>query len=100
MLSSAGAGWSDGNSPIYNKSLTAGFIRHFAHRSDLLGFAVNWGDPPQIALREQTTAELFYRLQFAQNLAITPSLQLLIDPALNPTEDQVWLFGLRVRISL
>ena len=41
-----------------------------------------------------------YSVQFAQNLAIAPSLQLLIDPALNPMEDRIWLFGLRMRLSL
>ena len=44
--------------------------------------------------------EGFYRLQFSQNLAITPSLQLLIDPAGNPADDEIWVFGVRMRLTL
>ena len=45
-------------------------------------------------------SEFFYRVQFAQNLAITPSLQLLKDPALNPVHDTVWVWGIRFRLTL
>jgi porin len=38
-------------------------------------------------------------VQLAQNLAITPDVQLIIDPALNPDEDVLWIFGLRARLA-
>jgi len=94
------AGWSDGSSPMYNKTLTVGAVYHVARRSDLLGIGMNWGEPSSAELRDQYTGELFYRLQFAQNLAITPSVQLIIDPALNPDEDEVWIVGARARVTL
>ena len=93
------AGWSDGLAPLFNKNLTLGFIRRF-HRRDLLGLGVNWGEPSVDTLRDQYTAELFYRFQFAQNLAFTPSVQLLVDPALNLNEDEIWVAGLRMRVDL
>lgn len=93
------AGWSEGSAPIYNKSLTAGMIYALTRRSDLTGVAVNWGDPPDDSLPEQVTVEAFYRLQFAQNLALTIGGQLLVDPALNPAQDRVWLLSLRVRAT-
>lgn len=93
------AGLSDGTAPIYNRSVSAGFIRHFAYRSDLIGLGINRGDPPDDSLREQITIEAFYRFQLAQNLAITPSVQLLMDPALNPEHDEVWVTGLRLRFT-
>jgi porin len=97
----AKAGWSDGSAPLYNESYTVGMLHYFAGRSDLLGLATNWGDPPNgSGLNDQTTTELFYRLQLAQNLAITPSLQLVTDPALNPNEDDIWIFSLRARLTL
>ena len=49
---------------------------------------------------DQTTVELFYRLILAQNLQLTPSIQMLFDPALNPEDDFVWAYGLRLRLSL
>jgi len=78
-------GWSDGAAPIYN---------------EILGIGLNWGDPPDDSLREQWTAEMFYRLQLSQNLQVTPSVQWLHDSALNTEEDDALVFGLRLRLSL
>lgn len=97
----AKAGWSDGSAPLYNESYTLGMLHYFANRSDLLGLATNWGEPPGgSGLSDQWTTELFYRLQLAQNLAITPSLQYITDPGLNPSEDSLTIFGLRLRLTL
>lgn len=93
------AGWSHGSAPIYNKSATAGLIRKLRYRSDLLGIGFNWGDPPDASLREQKTLEAFWNIQLAQNLALTPSIQLLLDPALNPDDDRVWVGGIRARLT-
>jgi porin len=95
----ARAGFSDGSAAIYNQSATVGFIRHFAFRSDLVGLGVNWGDPPDETLSEQVTVEGFYSFQLAQNLAITPSVQYLKDPAFNPDHDEIWIAGLRLRFT-
>jgi len=81
------------------KILMPGLIRKFMYRSDLVGISANWGSPPDKSLEDQTTIEAFWRFQFSQGFAITPSLQLLLDPALNPAEDKVWVFGLRARLA-
>ena len=94
------AGWSDGEAPLMNATATLGLLHYRANRSDLVGFAGNWGDPADDALDDQYTAELFYRFQIAQNLAITPHVQLIVDPALNPDEDYIWIGGLRMRLTL
>jgi len=94
------AGWSEGDAPIYEEAYTLGFMRKYRRNSDLLGLAINWGQPPQNGLDAQTTGELFYRVQLAQNLALTPNIQLLKDPALNDQDDAVWVMGLRVRLTL
>ena len=93
------AGWSDGAAPLMNATSTIGFMRRYQKR-DLMGLGFNWGDPSNDDLRDQYSTELFYRLQFAQNLALTPSLQWLVDPALNTDKDQIWIFGLRMRVTL
>lgn len=92
------AGWSEGSTPIYNKSATVGLQRTFAYRSDTAGIGFNWGELPG-DLGEQITMEGFWNIQFAQNLAITPSVQYLGDPALNPTDDSVWIASLRMRLT-
>lgn len=94
------AGWSEGEAPIYNKTITGGLTYKLDNRTDELGFAFNWGDPAAAGLDDQITSELFYKLQLAQNLAITPSVQYLIDPAQNPDEDSITIVGLRFRLTL
>ena len=93
-------GWSDGAAPLANESVTLGFIHYIKKRSDLLGLAVNWSDPADDALEDQTVGELFYRLQFAQNLALTPAVQFVQDPALNDDEDQIVITSVRARLTL
>ena len=97
-------GWSDVDAPndpqIYERSVTLGGIYYVAARSDLAGFAVNYGELAAPDLDTQTTAELFYRLQLARNLALTPSVQWLYDPALNDETDRITVFGLRLRATL
>jgi porin len=50
-------------------------------------------------LDDQYTLEMFYRLQIFQHWTVNGDLQLLIDPALDPTRDKVWVFGLSARIN-
>jgi porin len=68
-----------------------------------LGFGMNWGRPNEAVfgsgLDDQFAAEAYYRLQLTKELAVTPSIQLLVDPALNPQEDAIWVFGLRARLA-
>ena len=93
------AGYSDGGGALLEASVNGGIGYYFKESKDLIGFGLNWGRPPDSGLDDQYTAELFYRLQIAQNLAITPDVQLIIDPALNPDEDMLWVFGLRARLA-
>lgn len=91
-------GWSGGSAPIYSQSYTGGFIIRPNLNKDLVGIAVNWGETQDGV--GQLSNELFYRFQFSQNFAITPSLQFLINPGLNTQLDNVFIFGLRGRIAL
>ena len=71
---------------------------------DQLGFGVNWGRPNKTVLGhdldDQYSIEAYYRWQLTKGIAITPDVQLLINPALNPDEDTIWVFGLRARLAL
>jgi porin len=61
----------------------------------------NWGDPNDdvfsSATNNQYAIETYYRSQITREFSITPSVQLLISPALNPDKDSLWVFGLRGR---
>lgn len=93
------AGISSGSAPAFNRIVSAGFLKGFEHSSDELGVGFNWGDPSNSAYHEQTSAEVFYRFHLAQNLAITPSLQFVHNPGLNPEGGDYWIGGLRARLT-
>jgi len=46
-------------------------------------------------LRDEYTIELLYRLNLLQRFTITPDVQVLFHPALNPGTDIVGVFGLQ-----
>ena len=68
-----------------------------------LGFGLNWGEVNESTygrgLRDQYTAELYYRIQFWEDLAIAPDVQYIRNPALNPAANALWVFGLRARLA-
>ena len=53
-----------------------------------------------VGLKDQYTAELFYRLQVTPSFALTPDLQYVVDPALNPNSSSIWYAGFRARLAL
>ena len=93
------AGWADGDAPLMHKALTGGLFRYCDCRGDLVGVAFTWEDPADKMLHEQDTFEFFYRVQLAKSLAITPSVQVLIDPAQNPNTAAITIFGCRIRAT-
>ena len=97
-------GYSKDGGALWERSVGAGLGYYMAGRRDLLGLGVNWGRPSESSfgpgLDDQYTTELFYRLQFSPNFALTPDVQWIIDPANNPDKDQIWVLGLRARLAL
>ena len=64
----------------------------------VIGFGFNWGRPNQTSfgdLNDQYTTELFWRYQLTKELAVTPSIQSINNPALNDDEDNLWAFALQ-----
>ncbi len=78
-----------------HRSLTSGFLYYLPYRGDLTGVVFTWDDPADRTLDEQNTFEYFYRVQLSKSFAITPSVQVLINPALNPNDNAVTIFGVR-----
>jgi carbohydrate-selective porin OprB len=85
---------------MMSRSATAGFAHIWKAYLDVFGFAANYSQPADERLREQTTMETFIKIKLAQNIAVTPSFQWLIHPALNPKQDNIQIYGLRVRVTL
>jgi porin len=89
---------------LLQHSISTGLGYQPIQGSHLLGFGVNWGQVNentfQEGLDDQFTLELFYRLQLSSKVAITPDVQYMINPALNPEQSSIFLYSLRARIVL
>jgi len=96
------AGYAEDGGALWERSVSAGFGYYPGNRSDVLGVGLNWSRPAEDVfgpgLDDQYTAEIYYRFQVMKVLSVTPDMQLIIDPALNPEEGSVWVFGLRARL--
>ena len=92
------AGYSEGTATTLERSISAG-VGIQRGNFNLLGLSLNWGQPPG-DLSDQYTAEVFYRFQLFPNFTLTPDLQFIIDPALDPDQERLVVFGLRVRVTL
>lgn len=93
-------GISTGNASLSQQSAMLGLNLATSQMADVLGVSVNWSLTNSINNTDQWTMELFYRYQLASNLALTPALQWLINPA-NQTEVTDYLLGsFRLRFTL
>ena len=83
-------------------SVSAGLGYQPRPGGDVLGIGLNWGRPNHDTygadLNSQYTSEMYYRWQVEKHVQITPSVQLLVDPALNPDDEVIAVFGLRARV--
>jgi len=98
------AGYAKDGGALWQGSVSTGLGYHTRKGSDVIGFGINWSRPNEDTLGadldDQYTAEVYYRLQLFKILTVTPDVQLLFDPALNPDEDFIGVFSIRTRISL
>jgi len=98
------AGYAEDGGALWDRSVSVGLGYHAHKKGGVLGFGLNWSRPNEdtlgSGLDDQYTAEAYYRFQVLKVLAVTPDVQLLINPAFNQDEDTIAVFGIRARISL
>ena len=96
-------GYAQDGGSLLQKSVGVGVLYQPNTRGEL-GFGMNWGEPNETTfttgLDDQYTMEAFYRFQLTQQFAITPSIEYIKNPALNPQENDIWVVGLRARFAL
>ena len=97
-------GYANDGGALWSHSATLGVGYYLDQNKDLLGFAVNWNKPSASSygpgLSDQVTMELFYRFQLTPELAITPDIQWVVNPALAPDQSHLWVVGVRARLAL
>lgn len=76
------------------------FERPFGRKDDAVALGVAWSDPsPGAGMRNETLLELYYRLSLSPSIALTPDLQIVLDPANNAVDDTVVVGGVRLHLS-
>ncbi len=90
------AGASKGTAALYERSVSAG-LGYYGRNTDLAGLGLNWAEARGID-GSQFTLEAFYRFSISPGFQITPSIQYISNPLLNPDQSSIALFGLRTRI--
>ncbi len=98
------AGYAEDGGTLLQKSVSTGFGYHWGANNSLLGLGLNWGEPNEdtfgASLRDQTSIELFTRLEITKYFQLSPAIEYLHNPALNTDADHSWVLGLRGRIYL
>ena len=96
-----------GGGALLEKMVTAGLGIYYGETNELFGVGLSYGEASEdpvggfgTNLDPQYTGEIFYRFQLSNHLAITPDLQIIVDPVLNPGESSVIVAGVRVRLNL
>ena len=96
-------GYTEDSGSLLEKSVTVGIGYQPVPMRGVIGVGFNWGKPNQTSFEGtdyQYSTELFWRYQLTREVAVTPSIQYIKDPALNPEESSLWAYGIRVRIAL
>jgi porin len=96
-------GWADAGDSLYEAAVSAGVGYSRDPSSSLFGVGVNWSRPNADTfgreLDDQVTVEAFMKWQLTEGIELTPSVQYIHNPALNPEEDSTALLGLRFRAA-
>jgi porin len=96
-------GWADAGDAIYETAFSGGFGYSKDPSKGLLGVALGWSRPNEdtygAKLEDQIAIEAFWMFELAKFIELTPSVQYIINPALNPNANSTVLFGLRFRAA-
>lgn len=93
------AGWADGAAARADVAVIAGMLYRPESGIGEFGGAFGWESLSDDSLGNQKAAEVFFRWDVTPNFSLTPSVQALIDPALNQSDDVIILGGVRARVS-
>ena len=81
-------------------SLSMQIKRPLGFEYDRVGVGLFWGEPWDEHLPGETGLDLFWKVQLGRSVELTPGLQLIFDPALDPRSEAAWLAELRLRLVL
>lgn len=93
------AGWAEGSAARADATVVGGMLYRPGNGIGEFGCALGWESLSRNDLQDQTAAEIFFRWDVNPHVSLTPSVQVLFNPALNSSDDAVVLGGVRARFS-
>jgi porin len=70
----------------------------FGQNKDRIGIGLTWSRPADGSLDDQGALDAFYRVEVTPQIAVSPTLQLIMNPVRNRGKDAVWILGVRSRV--
>lgn len=94
-------GHSSGGAAALKNMIAAGvgFYHPFGRSSDGIGLGLSWGEPFGAGLRDQYGIEAYYRIQLTNEIAMTPDIQFIVNPARNSNVNTLLVLSLRLRAN-
>lgn len=97
-------GHSDGGAGVAAESAASIGFEYIPRKDQAWSLGAGWAKPSEKTfgpgLDDEYVIETSYKFQIWPFLSLTPDLQLLLDPAKNPDNSSVWVFGLRAIVNL
>ena len=93
-------GHSDGGAGVLAEdSVSAGFEYTF-RPGQAWNLGLGWANPVAAGIKDEHVVETSYQIQMLKRFTLLLNVQLLLDPANSPGQDQVWVTGLRGILTL
>ncbi len=97
-------GHSDGGGGVAAEDAVSAGVEITQGFDEICTIALGWANPSSktfgSGLDDETLIETSYKFQLARNFSLTPNLQLVFNPAGNPGESSIWIFGLKMMLTL
>ena len=97
-------GHSDGGAGVAAEDAFSAGIEITQSFDQIWTIGAGWANPSEQTfgpgLDNETVLETSYKFQLSQNFSLTPDLQVVFNPANDPSESSVWVFGLRVIFTM
>ena len=97
-------GHSDGGGGVAAEDAISAGVEFTRQKDEIWTIGAGWANPSAEpfgrGLDNETVFETSYKFQLSKNFSLTPDLQLILNPANNPGETSIWVFGLRGILTL
>jgi porin len=97
-------GHSDGGGGVAAEDAISAGLEITQRFDQVWTMGIGWSKPSETTygpgLDEETVFETSYKLQLSKNFSLTPDVQLILNPANDPTESSVWVVGVRALLTM